>query len=112
MQKLKDKYSSRKGLPTEQQIEFVSISADRDFSTMKKFLDKNDYDWTFLHYGNYKKVKGDYNVKSIPTYFLIDDKGLFRQSPAERPSGDIERVFHEITQLKEKKFKVGSKENR
>ena len=104
LQKLSDKYKG--------QIEFVSISVDRDFSTMKKFLEKNDYSWTFLHYGGYKKVKSDYNIKSIPAYFLIDAEGFFKQSPAEGPGGNIERVFIEITQPKSKKLRIGSKENR
>ncbi|MFH1321116.1 MAG: TlpA disulfide reductase family protein [Bacteroidota bacterium] len=108
--KLKEKYSD--------QIEFISISTDKHFSTMKEFLKNNKYDighigmgWTFLHYGNYKKVKKDYNIRSIPMYFLIDKDGNLKQSPAKRPSGGIERLFYELTKPKTKKSKVGSKEN-
>lgn len=91
-------------------IEFVSISMDRQFATMTKYLEKNEYlndseghKAIFLFGGGDKKLKKDYSIKAIPTYFLIDPLGKFVASPAARPSQNIEKVFYDILNPGEKK---------
>lgn len=84
-------------------IQFISISIDKDEEVVKQFLLKHPkYNWTFLHYGN-DKIKEDYNIKAIPTYFLINPQGYFMQVPADAPSGNIEETFYSISKSKEKK---------
>jgi len=86
---LKKEYGSK--------IEFVSISIDDDAEVMKQFLKKNpQYNWIFLYTGSKSKTKEDYMVYSVPTYYLIDPYGNLLQSPADRPSGNIEKVFDGI----------------
>ena len=99
MAKLHQKYGDK--------IAFVSISIDKKETTQNDYLKKKNYQWMFLHYGNFKQVKDDYGVTSIPAYFLITPDGKLMQSPAEKPIGNIEKTFHEITKVPEKKFKVG-----
>lgn len=83
------------------QIEFVSISIDDNIDLMKQFLKKNpQYNWTFLYTGSKGKTKGDYMVYSVPAYYLVNSFGNLQQSPAEKPSGEIERVFDEIVNKK------------
>jgi thiol-disulfide isomerase/thioredoxin len=83
---LKKKYGDK--------IVFISISLDDDTLQMKKFLAKNPkWDWVILHYGSSKQVKEDYEIKSVPSYFLINPFGNFTQSPALRPTQDIESTF-------------------
>jgi thiol-disulfide isomerase/thioredoxin len=90
---LKKKYGDK--------IVFVSISTDDDTLLVKKFMVKNPkYDWVMLHYGKGKKVKDDYEIKSIPSYFLINPYGNFTQSPALRPTQSIEATFSDITKKK------------
>ncbi len=90
-------------------IQFISISLDNSQLAMDDFLKKNPYNWTFVHFGNYKKIREEYNITNLPTYFLISPEGKFIQSPAETPTGFIEVAFNKITQAPEKKIKVGEK---
>ncbi len=91
-------------------IVFVSISIDEDIDKMKKFLEKNPkYEWVFLHTGK-SKLKDDYEIRTVPSYFLIGPDGKFVESPAERPSGTIEEKFIKITRPPVKKHKIGEKD--
>ncbi len=77
-------------------ITFASISVDKKQEAMKNFLKKNPkFDWTFLYCDNYKKVKEEFNVLTVPTYYLIDPKGNVLKSPADKPQ-DIEPAFLKI----------------
>ena len=79
----------------------MSISIDDNVDLMKQFLKKNpQYDWNFLYAGSKSQTKEDYMVYSVPAYYLINAWGNLMQSPAERPSGDIEKVFDEILNKK------------
>ena len=90
---LKKKYGDK--------IIFVSISTDEDTALVKKFLAKNPkYDWIFLTYTTNRQVKDDYEIKSIPSYFLINTYGNFAQSPALRPAQSIEATFSDICNKK------------
>ena len=77
-------------------ITFISISVDKKSDAMKNFQKKNPkMDWTFLYCDNYKKAKEEFNVLTVPTYYLIDPKGNVVKSPAEKPQG-IESLFIKI----------------
>ncbi len=85
-------------------ISFVSISIDRDTAALHQFLQKNPkYDWTILHYGNQPGVKNDYDVLTIPAYFLINPDGTLRDAPALPPGADLEQEFLVITGKKPNK---------
>ncbi len=85
-------------------IEFVSISIDPHQKSMVGFLNQHpEYEWTFLHFGNHKDIRSDYNIRSVPSYFLIDPEGNLLQSPAlppsspiERPGQTVEKAFYDI----------------
>ncbi len=87
-------------------IEFISICTDNEMSKMQSFLKSNStYNWTFLHADSKSNVVKDYNVRTLPLYFLIDDNLKIMQAPAARPGGamertteeNIEKIFYEIT---------------
>lgn len=101
---LKKQYGTR--------IEFVGILANGTKADLDQFCLKNpQYDWIFLYNNTGAKFKSNYEIRSLPTYFLIDLEGKFIQAPADSPEGDIERVFYDITKPKVKKHKVGAKAN-
>ncbi|OFY86361.1 MAG: hypothetical protein A3F72_11205 [Bacteroidetes bacterium RIFCSPLOWO2_12_FULL_35_15] len=101
---LKKKYGER--------IEFVSISTDSKTSELKDFCSQNPkYDWLFLYDNSAGMLKNKYEIKSLPTYFLIDPAGKFIQVPAESPDEDIDRTFFDIVKPKGKKWGVGDKKN-
>ena len=85
------------------EIEFVSISIDEDYDTMVNFLNGKDREESgvYLHFGRDKKVKGNYNIRSVPTYVIIDREGKIIDSFAKRPSGGIEQTFSKLLQEKQ-----------
>jgi peroxiredoxin len=93
-------------------ITFVSISTDKSNAGLKNFLVKNPkYNWLFLYDNSLGKLKADYEIRTLPAYFLIDPEGRFVQVPAESPDEDIDRAFYDITKPKEKVHGVGDKQN-
>ncbi|MBL0330443.1 MAG: TlpA family protein disulfide reductase [Bacteroidetes bacterium] len=93
-------------------ITFVSISTDKTNADLKNFQTKNPkYTWLFLQDNSLGKFKADYEIKTLPSYFLIDPNGKFIQVPAESPEEDIDRVFYDITKPKAKEHRIGDKRN-
>lgn len=93
-------------------ISFVSISVDKTNADLKNFQAKNPkYTWLFLSDNSLGKLKSDYEIKSLPTYFLIGPDGRFVQVPAESPDEDIDRAFYDITKPKAKVHGIGDKKN-
>jgi thiol-disulfide isomerase/thioredoxin len=88
-QQLKDKYGS--------DIVFISISLDKKVLSMKDYLSKNkNLNSIFLFAGESSPIKETYNIKAIPSYFIIDREGDLVKSPAKKPSENIEPYFQEI----------------
>lgn len=88
-QTLKEKYGN--------DIVFISISIDKNFNNMKSYLDKNKNLTTiFLHAGADETIREQYNLKAIPSYYLIDRDGDLLFSPAKKPSDNIEQVFQDL----------------
>ena len=60
-------------------IEFYSISVDKSSDRMKKFIDKNKYDWPIVFGGDQElnKELWDYlNIVAIPKYYTVDREGI------------------------------------
>ncbi len=95
-----------------ERISFVSISIDKTNAEMKNFQLKNPkHTWLFLSDNSLGKLKNDYEIKSLPTYFLIDPDGKFIQVPASSPDVDIDRALYDITKPKAKVHGIGEKKN-
>ena len=85
-------------------VMFVSICMDDDTLNFKGFIKQNPtYKWTILYGGKNKKLIEQYNVKSMPVYYLISPDGYLLQSPASKPDEGIEFKFNQIFKIKEKK---------
>lgn len=75
-------------------LEVVSIIVDNDKDVINSFLDRSNYSWVFLHYGNQSTVLKDYDVRAFPTYYLIDREGKLVISPAPAAGDEFEaRLF-------------------
>jgi thiol-disulfide isomerase/thioredoxin len=95
-----------------ERITFVSITTDKTAAELKNFCAKfPQYDWIFLYDNTNGRLKDDYEIKALPSYFLINPEGKFIQAPAEGPDGDIDRAFYDIVKPKAKQHNVGSKKN-
>jgi peroxiredoxin len=80
-------------------VEFVNISADKDYVMMKFFIDRKPaYTWKFLHVGQNWELLKDYDVRSYPLFVAIDRQGnIFRQFPAPTPSEGLEKLLDELS---------------
>lgn len=67
-------------------ITFVTVLINDDFEIARRYIQANGYDWTFLISGRESKVLRDYNIKSVPSYYLIDKNFNLLLSPAQNPS--------------------------
>lgn len=95
-----------------ERIEFVSISTDKTNTELKNFQLKNPkYDWLFVYDNTAEQLKKQYEIVSLPSYFLIGPDGNFIQVPADSPAEDIEQLFYDLTKLKSKLHGVGNKQN-
>ena len=88
MKKLYEKYHD--------DVEFVSISVDREKMNMVYLARDRKYKWTFLHFNNDYDLLEKFGVYSYPSFVLIGADGKYIQCPAVSPSGNIEAVLDEI----------------
>jgi thiol-disulfide isomerase/thioredoxin len=59
-------------------IEFYSISLDKTFSKMKKFVEKNNYNWPIVFGGDEesnKELWEYFNIVAIPKYYTVNREG-------------------------------------
>lgn len=77
-------------------INFVSISADKQFLNLHYYLEKHKYDWYFLFSGNNNDLLEEYEVFTYPIFMLIDTNGNIINYPALKPSENIENVFKSL----------------
>lgn len=95
-----------------ERISFVSVSNDKTNAELKNFCAKNPkFDWLFLYDNTKGQLKINYEIKSVPAYFLINPDGDFLQIPAESPDEDIDRAFYDIVKPKAKLHNIGNKRN-
>ncbi len=73
----------------------LTIVMDKDPSLMKSIIDENKFKWDFLHYANQPNIYFNYNLKALPTYYLIDPNGNLKLSPSPGPSENFTDVFEE-----------------
>ena len=71
-------------------VVFISISADREFMNMYYFKREHKYNWLFLHFGNEYDLLESYGVYTYPSFVLINKTGNLIQCPALKPSENIE----------------------
>jgi thiol-disulfide isomerase/thioredoxin len=83
-------------------VEFVSISIDRDEKLFSKMLPKN-YSWKILHCNSIREFKEDYNIKSVPSYFLIGPKGEFIEAFTKSPDEGAEFIISSYLKAKSNK---------
>lgn len=99
-----DNYSCLKEFPFlkalydvhQEYLEIVTVLVTEKPATMKAFMERNEYDWTALFYGNDETLLQDYNVRAYPTSFLLDREGILVQSPAALATEGLEMQLFRI----------------
>lgn len=73
-------------------LKIVVVSADEKFSDIRMYARKSQLKWTFLFYDNNAQpdVLKEYDIRTVPTCFLIDKEGKLAISPAPLPSENFE----------------------
>ncbi|MDR2835788.1 MAG: redoxin domain-containing protein [Bacteroidales bacterium] len=72
---------------------FLTILTDENVEKAKKYLKKNKYTWGFFFTPINSKTVSDYKIDTYPTYFLINQEGFLKMSPAPAPSENIEKYL-------------------
>lgn len=98
MEKIKQKYGER--------VTFISVMLEGDQKQLQDFTKQNPkLFWVHLNGTEQSGIKAKYNVRSVPSFFLINPAGQIIQSPALMPSEGIEKTFEGL--FKPKKGRVG-----
>jgi len=94
---LKDKYGDY--------IDFLSFCTDYASLDYKYFMEQHpDYNWDIVFLGEKSEIAKQFNVKTVPSYFLINPEGFIALAPAKSPSPDgqyksIENTFEYIASM-------------
>ncbi len=79
-------------------IAFISINLDDNFEDYKAAVNRFKFNWTTLHYGNDFSVKENYQVKTIPSYIVINPTGFIESNQAIQPDDSgLEMYLHNLT---------------
>ncbi|MBK8805233.1 MAG: redoxin domain-containing protein [Bacteroidales bacterium] len=93
--------SIKEYFPTE--IEIITISTDQDYNVFKEYLQRNEqFDWLFLYDKEKNQLKHNFNIKAIPSYFLIDPQGRLAIQPTLSPEQGFIRQFAQILAWKKR----------
>ena len=77
-------------------LEIVTIMVTEEIGAMVDFMQKNNYGWTALFYGNSEQLLADYDVRAFPTSYLLDKEGRIVQSPAVLATEGLEEQLFRI----------------
>lgn len=77
-------------------FEIVFICMDEDLEQMKHFVERKEYPYTFLHYGNQSTVFKDYDIRAFPTYYFINKDGELEMSPAPSTDQHAEQMIFRV----------------
>ncbi|HAN18468.1 MAG: hypothetical protein A2X13_08840 [Bacteroidetes bacterium GWC2_33_15] len=77
-------------------FEIIVICMDESLAQMKTFVEKMNYPYTFLFYGNQADVFKEYDIRALPTYYFINKEGKLALSPAASPGENIEYYIFQV----------------
>ncbi len=74
----------------------MTVFLDKDFKDMSRFLENKNYDWVFLHYGHDPGIIERYDIRGVPTYYLIGPEQQLLLSPSPSPLENFESCLFKI----------------
>ena len=80
-------------------IRFLTIGVGNTETQLRGLQNKMDIDWEFGAVAISSSLIDDYNIKSLPLFYIIDPKGNFYKAPASDPTKGAQQ---ELMALKEK----------
>ncbi len=71
-------------------IEVVVVGVYQERQELERFLSRNEFEnLFFVSWDNNEKLLFDYDIKSLPTYYLVDENGNFVYAPMSSPDEDM-----------------------
>lgn len=93
-------------------VEIVTVVIDSPREEYQTHVSGNQhFEWDVLYDDSGYKSRNQYNVRAVPTYFLIDPEGKLVLSPAPSPTdGIVENLYPILQKAREgDRLKVGEK---
>lgn len=84
-------------------LTIMPISLDQNFANAIKFWNEKKYPWELTGAADTDKIRKDYQIKSLPAFYLISPQNKLVLSPALAPSHNFESLFLKI--FREQKFR-------
>ncbi|HKM93163.1 MAG TPA: redoxin domain-containing protein [Prolixibacteraceae bacterium] len=97
-----EKFASHKMLMKEFQIKFkddlaiVVVIENENDEQNAGLLENKDFQWTVLRGTTRREIYESYNVRILPTYFLVDPQGRMAGSQAPWPDENFEMQFANV----------------
>ncbi len=79
-----------------QNLALVIVLEDEDFEKNADLLSSEGFQWTILRGQSRREIYDSFNVRILPTYFLIDPMGRMAGSQAPWPDENFEMQFANI----------------
>lgn len=92
-------------------LNVVGVLTDENFDVLETFFGKKKIDWQPLSFVAQQSIVLDYQIQSLPTYFLINPDGRIAVPNAPGPEEKIEQVIAE-QMVKYKRDKLRNDPNR
>ncbi|MCF8359290.1 MAG: redoxin domain-containing protein [Prolixibacteraceae bacterium] len=77
-------------------LELVVVIEDDEIEKNRELLTAEGFEWTVLRGQTRREIYNAYNVRILPTYFLIDPQGRMAGSQAPWPDENFEMQFDNI----------------
>ncbi|HPR61131.1 MAG TPA: thioredoxin-like domain-containing protein, partial [Prolixibacteraceae bacterium] len=96
------KFAPHKALIKEFQIKYkddlavVIVIEDDKIEENKEMINSDGFEWTILRGSTRREIYDSYNVRILPTYFLIDPQGRMAGSQAPWPDENFEMQFANV----------------
>lgn len=71
----------------------IGISSDRHLLNYETFIRTHNHPWEHVHFNSDFRLLDAYQVRTLPSFVLIDREGRIRAFPARRPSEDLITYF-------------------
>jgi hypothetical protein len=83
-------------LSYQKNLALVVVIEDEDFEKNAELLKADGFEWTILRGTTRREIYESFNVRILPTYFLIDPQGRMAGSQAPWPDENFEMQFANI----------------
>ena len=84
-------------------LTILPVSLDENSTWADKFWSTKKYPWELLEAADRSKAGADYQVKTVPAFFLLSPDQKLLLSPALAPSHNFEALFLKI--FRESRFR-------